>query len=114
MSGNSAEVTDASAFEQGSLGMQVLLAIVTLGVYSIYWVYKTSAQLAAGTDADVSPGVLLVLFIIPLVNIYAIWQFSNAAEAVTDQDGVVLFILFVVFAPAAWYLIQSGINEIAA
>ena len=114
MSENSVSVTDASAFEQGSLGMQVLLTIVTLGVYSIYWVYKTSEQLAGGTDADINPGLLLILFIIPLVNIYAIWQFSNAAEGVTDQDGVVLFILFVVFAPAAWYLIQSGINEIAA
>jgi hypothetical protein len=34
------------------------------------------------------------------------------AEAVTDQSGGLLFVLFL--GPAAWYLIQTGINDAAS
>ncbi|MFB6223150.1 MAG: hypothetical protein ABEH86_05695 [Haloarcula sp.] len=105
-----AQVTDASAFEEGSLGIQVVLFIFTAGLYGLYWSYTTARQLDAGTDQNVSP----ILTIIPVINIIGFWQISNAAEAVTDQSGVILFVLFVVFGPISWYLIQSGINDTAA
>ena len=82
------------------------LPVVTLGLYSIYWMYATAQQLDQGTDTSLTP----VLVIVPF---YGQWMLADAAEAVTDQSGVVLFLLFVVFAPAAWFLIQSGINDIA-
>jgi hypothetical protein len=101
-------ITNSSAFEKGSLGIQVVLSIVTLGFYSFYWMYKTADQLDRGTDADLNP----ILAIIP---IYGQWIVSDAAgESVTDQSGVILFVLFLVFAPVSWFLIQSGINSIAS
>ena len=103
-------MTDASAFEQKSLGIQVALAIVTLGLYTLYWLYSTAKQLDEGTDESLTP----ILAIIPVVNLLSIWQVSDAAEAVTDQTKVVLFILFIVFAPISWYWIQSGMNDVAA
>lgn len=113
MSAGSTEVTNPAAFKQGSLGKQIGLTVVTFGLYSVYWIYDMCGQLSSGTDADINPTLMTVLFLIPIVNLYAIWKFSNAAAVVTDQTGVVLFILFLVFAPAAWFLIQSGANDVA-
>lgn len=103
-------VTDESAFESKSLGMQVLLTVVTFGLYTIYWSYSTAKQLDRGTDASLTP----ILAIIPLVNVIAAWQISKAGEAVTDQSRVILFVLFVFFAPLTWYWVQSGMNDVAA
>lgn len=113
MSATSTQVTNASGFKKGSLGKQIGLTVITFGFYAIYWWYDTHQQFAAATDTDLDPTMQTVLFLVPIANIYAMWQFSNEAEAVTDQSGTVLFLLFLVFAPAAWFLIQSGINEVA-
>jgi hypothetical protein len=51
---------------------------------------------------------------VPIYNLVVMWRTSHDSAAVTDTGGVVLFLLFLVFAPAAWYLVQSGINEVAA
>jgi hypothetical protein len=103
----STQVEDPSAFSEGSLGMQIVLTVITLGFYPIYWMYKTASQLDSGTDASLTP----ILVIVP---IYNLWMISDGGEAVTDQSSVVLFLLFMVFGPAAWYLIQTGINDVAA
>jgi hypothetical protein len=108
MSGNP-KVTDSSAFTNKSHGKQILLAIVTLGLYTIYWAYSTAAQLDEGTNRSLTP----ILAIIPVVNIISIWQISDAAEAVTDQSKIVLFLLFLVFAPLSWYWVQAGLNDAA-
>lgn len=100
------QVVDKSAFEHGSLGKQVGLSVITLGLYPLYWTYKTASQLSQGTDANLNP----ILVFIPL---YGQWIFADAAEGVTDQSSVVLFLLFMFLGPAAWFLIQTGINDIA-
>lgn len=101
------QVTDESAFSAGSLGVQVVFFVITGGIYGLYWMYKTAKQLDEATDASLSP----ILVIVPF---YGVWMLSGGAEAATDQSRVLLFLLFLIFAPAAWYLIQSGINELAA
>jgi hypothetical protein len=113
MSGSSIEITDQSAFRHGSLGKQILFAIVTFGLYGVYWWYNTHQQFDQATTGDFDPTVQTVLYLVPLANLYAIWKFSNMADGILDQDGVVLFILFLVFPPAFWYLVQSQINELA-
>lgn len=113
MSDSAREITDPSAFRDRSLAIQVLLSIVTLGLYIIYWWHITHKQLDAGTSADVNPTWRTIGLFIPIYGIIVVWRDSHDAEPVTGKDGVLIFILFIVFAPAAWYLIQSGINEIA-
>lgn len=107
------EITDTSAFEAKSHGKQVLFSVLTLGLYTLYWWHATHKQLSAGTDADFSPAMRTIGLFVPFYNFLVIWQTSNDAAAVTDSDGVVLFLLFLVFAPAAWFLIQSGMNGAA-
>jgi len=114
MSEATTEVTDSSAFEKGSLGKQAALAIVTLGLYGLYWWYDTNEQFDGGTSADLNPLVQTVLFVIPPLNLYAIWKYAGAAEEVAGQSAIVLSLLFVVFPPAGWYLVQTGINGVAS
>jgi hypothetical protein len=106
----SPNVTEKSAFKHGSLGKQVLLAIVTLGMYNLYWFYQASEQLANGTDADIDPTMVTILILVPF---YGMWNFCNYADAVTDQDSTVLFLLFLFTGVGGWYLVQSGINDTA-
>lgn len=104
-----AEVTDASAFEHKSLGLQVVLTVVTLGLYPLYWFYSTAKQLDAGTNHNLTP----VLGFFPFLNLITMWQISEAGEAVTDQEKIALFVLFLFFGPLSWYWVQSGMNELA-
>lgn len=106
---NGSTVTNASAFKRRSLGKQVLFFIITLSLYGLYWSYVTAKQIDQGTNVSVSPWMV----IIPILNLYALWKICKGAEAVTDQSGALLFILFIVFSPISWYMIQSGINKTA-
>jgi hypothetical protein len=114
MSGSRTSITNPSTFKYGSLGKQVLFAIVTFGLYMIYWTHKVHKQLANGTDAQFSPGLRTVgWFLIPFYNFVVMWRTCHDCEPLTGKDGVLLFILFLVFPPASWFLIQSGINDVA-
>lgn len=114
MSETSRSVTNPGAFKERSLGKQVGLAIVTLGFYMLYWWHITHKQLNDGTDADFNPTMRTIGLFIPIYNFLVVWKTSNDAEAVQGQSGTILFILFLFFAPAAWYFVQSGINDIAS
>ncbi len=105
----SATVTNASAFKQGSLGLQIVLTVITFGLYTLYWGYSTASQLNNGTNRSLTP----ILALIPVVNIISFWQISDAAEAVTTQSKVVLFVLFLFFPPISWFWVQSGVNDTA-
>ena len=114
MSDADKQVTNPSAFKKRSLVIQIVLAIVTLGFYTIYWFYVTHKQLNEGTSAEFSPGLRTVGLFIPIYNFVVIWRTSHDAEPVSTTSGPVVFLLFLVFPPASWYLIQSGINSVAA
>lgn len=103
------QITNQSAFGNGSLGKQVVLTIITFGLYTIYWTYKTAKTFDQGTDQNLSP----ILAIIPFVNIIAFWQISKAAESVTEQGSMPIFLLFVFFPIISWYWVQTGINSVA-
>lgn len=115
MSG-SPQVTNASAFANKSLAIQVVLTIVTLGLYPIYWHYSTAKQLNNGTDYDISPALVTIAMLIPFGILYTWWKTGKAAEAVTDQSAAILFLFFLlgITSPLSWYFIQSGMNSAAA
>ncbi|MFC3959637.1 DUF4234 domain-containing protein [Halovivax cerinus] len=113
MGANTTSVTNAGAFRTRSLGKQVLFSVLTLGFYWIYWYHVTHTQLNDGTDANFAPLMRTVGLFIPIYNLIVMWRTSHDCEAVTDQDGVLLFVLTLVFPPAFWFLVQSGINDVA-
>ena len=104
------KITDKSAFSESSLLLQVVFTVFTLGLYPVYWTYKTAKTLDRGTNQNLTP----ILAIIPLVNIISFWQISEAAEPVTEKDAMPVFLLFLFFGIISWYWVQSGINSVAA
>jgi exosortase/archaeosortase len=104
------QLTNKSAFQEKSLGIQVALTVVTFGLYPAYWFYSTAKQFDQATNQSLSP----ILAFIPFANFLLWWQISEAAETVTDQSKELLFILFFIFGIPSWYWIQSGINDAAS
>ena len=96
-----------------NMGMQVLLNIITLGIYSIYWFYVTSKEMVEYKSLDGSPGLWTVLAIIPFVNLYADYKQGSAVEALTDGsiNKWIIFILWLGFPPAAWFITQRELNR---
>ena len=47
--------------KQRNMGMQVLLMIITLGIYGIYWFYVTSNEMVEYKRLDGSPGLWTAL-----------------------------------------------------
>ena len=114
MATSSHEVTDPSAFTADSLAIQVLLTIVTFSFYTIYWYHKVHVQLSRGTNANFSPGWRTVGLFIPFYNFVVLWRTCHDAEPVTGKDGILVFLLFLVFPPAGWFVVQTGINDVAS
>ncbi len=96
-----------------NMWLQVLLFIVTLGLFSIYWFYVTSKEMVEYKKQNESPALWTVLFVLPLVNVYAIYKHGRAVEAVTDGNlnKWLMFILWVVFSPAVWFITQTELNK---
>ncbi len=94
--------------------MQVVLMIVTLGIYSIYWYYATLKELhIANGKEDAGEILWTILMFIPLANFFAYWHYSKECAAFTDDKypNFLMFILWVFFSPAVWLLTQLELNK---
>lgn len=94
--------------------LQVILFIITLGIYSIYWFYQTAHELAdLGNDQDAEPGLWTVLLFIPFGAFYSYYKYSQLYEKVSTEkmNKWILFILWIVFSPAVWFIVQMELNK---
>ena len=96
-----------------NMGMQILLYVITLGLYAIYWYYVTSKEMVEYKNLDGSPGLWTVLFFIPLVNLYSYWKHSEAVDALTDgqYNKFLMFVLWIFITPVVWVLTQLELNK---
>ena len=96
-----------------NMGVQVLLVIITLGIYSIYWFYGTSKEMIEYKNLNGSAGLWTVLYILPWVGIYSWYKQGEAVEALTEGsiNKWIMFILWFVFSPASWFITQSELNK---
>jgi hypothetical protein len=106
----------------------IVLAIITLGIYVIFWWYFANRELAdlgqaKGTkELGDSPGKsTLALFPGGLIIVPAIWTVVTtfkrvqAAQRLTGQapiNGWIGLILYLVFSPAYQGYMQSGLNNV--
>ena len=96
--------------------MQVFLMIVTFGIYVFYWFYQTCAELkTVAKDADAAPTLWTVLLIFPPLSIISFYKHSELYEKVCSEklNKWVIFLLWLVFPPAVWFLVQNDLNKIA-
>ena len=104
-----------------------VLSIVTLGVYVLFWWYFVNREMAdygraRGTNelGDSPAKSVLALFPGGLILVPAIWtlvttfQRMQAAQRLNGQtpiNGWLGFVLYLVFSPALFGYMQSGINS---
>lgn len=73
----------------------VLFSILTLGVYELYWYYRTLCDFREEKDPDISPGVTFILMCLPVVNFYVFYKFYEGLREylleadVRSSDGVI-------------------------
>ncbi len=94
--------------------LQVVLMIVTLGIYAIYWFYQTCREMKElAEDPVASPGLWTVLLFIPLANFYAYYKHGQLYEKISDEhlNRWILFLLWIVFSPAVWFVVQLELNK---
>ena len=94
--------------------VQVFLMIITLGIYAFYWFYQTAVELAAlADDHNAEPTLWTVLLFIPFGAIYSHYKYGELYEKVSNEqlNRWILFILWIVFAPAVWFIVQMELNK---
>ncbi len=96
--------------------VQVILFIITLGIYGIYWFYATYNEMTRANGKTEANGCLwTILLLIPIANLFAVWKHSMEYAEVVDQKypGIAIFILWLVFAPVVWFIVQTDLNRAA-
>ena len=96
--------------------MQVILFIITLSIYGIYWFHVTLNELYRANGNEEGSGCLwTILYLIPIAQFFAYWHHSNQYARFTNNKypGIAIFILWLVFSPVVWFLVQSDLNRAA-
>ena len=98
--------------KERSIILCIVYSIITLGIYFIYWLYKTKNEMVK-LGADIPT---FWLAIIPIVNIYFLYKYTKGAAHVAKKSsdtGLLYFVLWLVLAPVAAILIQVELNKLA-
>ncbi len=96
---------------------QVGLFIITLGIYGIYWFYQTAKELKfLANDPNASPGLWTVLLFIPFGALYSHYKYGELFQTVSTEklNRWIIFILWIIFSPAVWFIVQTELNRRAA
>jgi hypothetical protein len=86
-----------------------LLPFVTLGIYGIYWQVKTKGEMNA-VGANIPTAWLII---VPLVNIWWLWKYSEGVDQATGHklSGVLAFILLWLLGPIGAAIVQDSFNN---
>ena len=105
--------------ETRSIGKSILLAIVTLGIYAIYWTYKTQDEIKrySGNGVGGVLGLVIYLvispvtfFVVPSEVRYMYEDLDGGTSPVRGTTG--LWILLPLAGPIVWFVkVQGALNR---
>lgn len=97
--------------KQRSVVAVILLSMVTFGLYHLYWFIKTKDEMVS-LGAEIPTGWLLI---IPIVNIYWIWKWSEGVEHVTGgkTSAAVSMLLMLLLGVIGTAILQATLNKVA-
>ncbi len=86
------------------------LPFVTFGIYSLYWMVKTKVEMNA-RGATIPTAWLII---VPLVNIWWLWKYSEGVDHVTGgkMSGVLAFILLFLLGNIGGAIVQDSFNKV--
>ncbi len=101
--------------EKRNMVMQVVLMIVTLGLYAIYRLYSTLKELHIANSRDEGAGMWTLLMIIPILGYFATWHCASEFAAFNGDKypALLIFLAWIVFLPIVWVLVQTELNKAA-
>ena len=90
----------------------LILSIITFGIYALVWVVKTKAEMNA-LGAQIPTAWLII---IPFVNLWWLWKYSEGVEHVSrgKMSGALAFVLLFLLGPIGMAILQSTYNGIGA
>jgi EamA domain-containing membrane protein RarD len=93
-----------------SVAMVVILSCVTFGIYALVWYVKTKNEMNKSAGTTIPTAWLLI---VPIANLYWIWQWSGGVEKFTrgKLSQVITFILIALLSVIGIAIIQSKFNE---
>ena len=103
--------------KQRSIGMMILLTIVTLGIYALYWTAAFQSELKQKTGQGFGGLAHLLLIFVTLGIYYIYWCYKVGERlemAGTANNGILYLVL--VFVGLGWlnpFLMQSEANKVA-
>jgi len=88
-----------------------ILSIITLGIYGIWWYVKTKGEMNA-KGAQIPTAWLMI---VPIVNWFWLWKWSQGVEKVTagSTGAGLAFILLFLLGPIGAAVIQSKFNQLS-
>ncbi len=105
--------------ETRSIGLSILLAIVTLGIYAIYWTYKAQEEIKRYSGNGVGGVLGLVIyivispvtfFVVPSEVRYMYEDLDGQTSPVRGTTG--LWILLPLAGPIVWFVkVQRALNR---
>ena len=89
----------------------LILSFITLGIYGIYWMVVTKNGMKS-RGADIPTAWLII---IPFVNLWWEWKFSQGVEKVTNggMTAPIAFLLLWILGMIGGAIIQSELNKVA-
>lgn len=90
--------------------MVFVLGFLTLGIYGLYWFVSTKNEMNR-RGAQVPTALLMI---IPLVNIWWTWKYSEAVDHVTrgKLSAAVTFLLLFLLGVIGMAIVQATFNDI--
>lgn len=114
--------------KEKSIGLCVVLSLVTCGIYSIYWLYTIAHDLndlceSQNQEKGVEPGLVVVLSIVTcgIYLLYYLWKAGKMVSSLTrnnghhpSDDSIVLMVLSILqLSLVSYCILQSHINGFA-
>lgn len=93
---------------------QVGLMIITFGIYSVYWFYQTSVEMAGlANDRRAEPGLWTILLFVPFAGLYSYYKHAELYEVISPDrfNRWLMWVLWIFFSPAVWAIIQLELNR---
>ncbi len=88
-----------------------LFSIITLGIYSIYWLVSTKNEINK-MGADIPTGWLII---IPIANIFWAYKYCEgfAEKVKKDNHTLLWFIVYILVGIVMPAIVQSELNKLA-
>ena len=80
------------------------------------WYYSTLKELHQANGKDDSALKWTLIMFIPIIGLLSAWHHSSEYAEFVDgkYPGIAIFILWLVFVPVVWILVQSDLNRAAS